>query len=62
MLRIWPLTERDLDEAGGHAMSYRLRFFLKHFADNVFWIFLLLMIVLGTALDTPFINVGLTAR
>ncbi len=31
-------------------------------ADNVFWVFLALMIILGTALETPLINVGLTAR
>ena len=30
--------------------------------DNVFWVFLALMIVLGSALETPLINVGLTAR
>jgi hypothetical protein len=43
-------------------MSVEVKFVLKFIADNVFWLFLLLMIVLGTALDTPFINVGLTAR
>ncbi len=31
-------------------------------ADNVFWVFLALMIILGSVLDTPLINVGLTAR
>ena len=31
-------------------------------ADNVFWVFLALMIILGSAMETPMINVGLTAR
>ena len=31
-------------------------------ADNVFWVFLALMIILGSALETPLVNVGLTAR
>lgn len=31
-------------------------------ADNAFWVFLAVMIILGSALETPFINVGLTAR
>ena len=52
----------EFNETGGHAMSVEVKFVLKLIADNVFWLFLLLMIVLGTALDTPFINVGLTAR
>ena len=43
-------------------MSHEVKIFLKHVADNIFWLFLFLMIVLGTALDTPIINVGLTAR
>ena len=43
-------------------MSHEVKIILKHVADNIFWLFLLLMIVLGSALDTPFINVGLTAR
>ncbi len=30
--------------------------------DNVFWVFLALMIILGSVLETPMINVGLTAR
>jgi hypothetical protein len=43
-------------------MPREVKLILKHFGDNVFWVFLILMIVLGSALDTPFINVGLTAR
>ena len=43
-------------------MSHEIKNILKHIVDNVFWLFILLMIVLGSALDTPFINVGLTAR
>ena len=31
-------------------------------ADNVFWVFLALMIILGSVMETPLINVGLTAR
>ncbi len=54
--------EKRFDESGGHAMSYKLKLFLQHFADNVFRLFIFGMIVAGTALDTPFINVGLTAR
>ncbi len=43
-------------------MSHEIKNILKHIVDNVFWLFLLLMIVLGSVLDTPFVNVGLTAR
>ncbi len=43
-------------------MPHEVKIVLKHVADNVFWVFLALMIILGSALDTPFINVGLTAR
>ncbi len=43
-------------------MSRTVKAILQHIADNVFWVFVALMIILGTALDTPFINVGLTAR
>jgi hypothetical protein len=34
----------------------------KLLADNVFWMFLALMIILGSTVDAPFVNVGLTAR
>jgi hypothetical protein len=47
---------------GGHSMSHETKNILKYIVDNVFWMFLFSMIVLGSALDTPFINVGLTAR
>jgi len=43
-------------------MSFRAKTILQLIADNVFWVFVILMIILGTVLDTPFINVGLTAR
>ncbi len=35
---------------------------LQLIADNIFWVFLALMIILGTALSNPWVNVGLTAR
>ena len=44
------------------SMPHELKFFLKHFLDNVFWAFLILMIIAGTVIDAPFVNVGLTAR
>tara|TARA_Y100001936_G_scaffold31508_2_gene29513 strand:- start:7115 stop:7297 length:183 start_codon:yes stop_codon:yes gene_type:complete len=31
-------------------------------ADNIFWAFLALMIILGSAISNPWVNVGLTAR
>ncbi len=43
-------------------MPREVKLILKHIGDNVFWAFLALMIILGWALDVPFINVGLTAR
>jgi hypothetical protein len=43
-------------------MSYKIKAILQHIADNVFWVFVAMMIILGSALNTPFINVGLTAR
>ena len=52
----------DINEAGERAMSHGNKVILMQIVDNLFWLFLALMIVLGTALDTPFINVGLTAR
>ena len=44
------------------AMDPNAKRILQLCADNVFWVFLALMIVLGSALETPLINVGLTAR
>jgi len=43
-------------------MSRQTKFILQAIADNVFWVFVIAMIVLGTVLDSPFVNVGLTAR
>ena len=43
-------------------MSPNNRRILRIVADNVFWVFLGVMIVLGSVLETPMINVGLTAR
>tara|TARA_B100000949_G_scaffold113905_1_gene100864 strand:+ start:309 stop:440 length:132 start_codon:yes stop_codon:yes gene_type:complete len=43
-------------------MPQEAKVVLKHVADNIFWAFIVLMIIMGTVLDTPFINVGLTAR
>ena len=43
-------------------MTPKTRRILQIVADNVFWVFLALMIVLGSTLDTPMVNVGLTAR
>ena len=44
------------------AMNPKAKRILQLCADNVFWVFLALMIILGSAIDTPMINVGLTAR
>lgn len=43
-------------------MPHQVKFILQLIADNVFWAFVVLMIIMGSALETPFINVGLTAR
>ena len=43
-------------------MKPKSRRILQLCADSVFWVFLALMIILGSALETPLINVGLTAR
>ncbi len=43
-------------------MPHQVKFILQLIADNVFWVFVILMIVLGSVLDSPFVNVGLTAR
>ena len=43
-------------------MNLKAKRILRLCADNVFWVFLALMIVLGSAMETPMINVGLTAR
>ena len=43
-------------------MSPQVRKLLQLVADNVFWVFLALMIVLGSAINSPWVNVGLTAR
>jgi TRAP-type C4-dicarboxylate transport system permease small subunit len=43
-------------------MSPEIKKALQLVADNVFWVFLALMIILGSALQTPLVNVGLTAR
>lgn len=43
-------------------MSPQVRKVLQLVADNVFWVFLALMIVLGSAINSPWVNVGLTAR
>ena len=52
----------NINEAGERAMSHGNKVILMHIVDNLFWLFLILMIVFGSAVDTPFINVGLTAR
>jgi len=51
-----------LGSGGQNDMSPNTKFILNLVWNNIFWAFLILMIVLGSALDTPFINVGLTAR
>ena len=43
-------------------MNLKAKRTLQLCADNVFWVFLALMIILGSAIETPMINVGLTAR
>lgn len=43
-------------------MSPQVKKALQLVADNVFWAFLAIMIILGSALQTPLVNVGLTAR
>ncbi len=43
-------------------MSPKSRRVLRTVADNVFWVFLGTMIILGSVLETPLVNVGLTAR
>jgi|MDSW01.1.fsa_nt_gb TRAP-type C4-dicarboxylate transport system permease small subunit len=43
-------------------INHRTRKVLQIAADNVFWVFLALMIILGSAISTPWVNVGLTAR
>ncbi len=43
-------------------MDTKTKRILQLCADNVFWVFLALMIILGSVLETPMINVGLTAR
>jgi TRAP-type C4-dicarboxylate transport system permease small subunit len=43
-------------------MSPQARKVLQLMADNVFWVFLVLMIVFGSIMDSPWVNVGLTAR
>ena len=43
-------------------MSPKFRNSIQFLADNVFWAFLALMIILGSVIDTPWVNVGLTAR
>ena len=43
-------------------MDTKIKRILQLCADNVFWVFLALMIILGSVLETPMINVGLTAR
>ncbi len=43
-------------------LSPKTKLILRLIADNVFWVFLILMIVLGSTLNTPMVNVGLTAR
>lgn len=30
--------------------------------DNAFWVFLAIMIILGSTIEAPWVNVGLTAR
>ena len=42
-------------------MNPKAKRILQLCADNVFWVFLALMIILGSAMETPMINVGLTA-
>ncbi len=44
------------------SLSPRNKRILQLVADNLFWLFLALMIILGSTLETPMINVGLTAR
>ena len=43
-------------------MPHQVKFILQLIADNVFWVFVILMIILGSTLESPFVNVGLTAR
>ncbi len=43
-------------------MPHQVKFILQLIADNVFWVFVILMIILGSTLGSPFVNVGLTAR
>jgi hypothetical protein len=43
-------------------MPHELKNILKHISDNIFWAFLILMIIAGSIIDAPFVNVGLTAR
>ncbi len=43
-------------------MPHEFKIVLKHIVDNIFWAFLVLMIIAGSMVDAPFVNVGLTAR
>jgi TRAP-type C4-dicarboxylate transport system permease small subunit len=43
-------------------MPHQVKAILQIIIDNIFWAFVILMIILGTVVDAPFINVGLTAR
>ena len=47
---------------GMAATNPKTRRVLQLCVDNVFWVFLALMIILGSVMETPMINVGLTAR
>jgi len=37
-------------------MPHRAKVILQHIADNVFWVFVALMIILGSTIDAPFFN------
>jgi len=43
-------------------MPHQVKAIVQIIVDNIFWAFVILMIILGTVVDAPFINVGLTAR
>lgn len=43
-------------------MPHELKIVLKHIFDNIFWAFIVLMIIAGSMVEAPFVNVGLTAR
>jgi hypothetical protein len=43
-------------------MSPEIKLAFRLVADNIFWVFLIVMIILGSVVDAPFITVEITDR